>query len=118
MHKKQIYISIFVSTFFLLFIPFISVLGVTPAPYIAINEGAERTTKRRVTLTLSVPKNMNSGMKLAHSFDSLKTADWRPFQRRIEEWLLPSGDGEDKIVYIQFKDILGTESQAYSAVIH
>ncbi|NME70114.1 hypothetical protein [Flammeovirga aprica] len=39
-------------------------------------------------------------------------ADWRPFRKHLNSWLLPSGDGIKKI-YVKFKDDAGNETKVY-----
>jgi len=116
MQKNQVFLSILFALGFFLFGQF--VFAAKGAPYILINDGDERTTTRKVDLTLSVPKGMTAGMRMASTLEGLESANWLPFSRHVDDWLLPAGINKDKIVYVQYRNSAGKESQVYSAVIY
>jgi len=117
MKKLQIlFSSFFVLGVFLCMFAFSYVFAEEQSRYVSINDNDAYTTKRSVVLKFSRPKHMDGQMRIANSYSGLSDANWMSFRTRMN-WTLPSGEDEDKTVYVQFSNKAKTSLQVYSDFI-
>jgi len=91
-----------------------------PQGGVLINDGAELTTRRPVTLTFPVsggPTEMRLGSQIDEGTDEIG-GPWRPFQSKLG-WFIPVevSSGETWTVHVQFRDAAENESDVESASI-
>ncbi len=70
-------------------------------PYITINNDAQSTSNRRVSLQLEGPRRTDR-VRLAHSRQDLEDAEWMRFRDEWSSWWLPDESGTI-YVYAQFQ---------------
>ncbi|UZR93583.1 hypothetical protein [Chondrinema litorale] len=81
---------------------------------LAINEGKQHTNSTSVTIN-SYSEGAKE-MRLANSSHTLKNAEWKTYQEKVN-WELAKSEDNKRIVYMQFKDTYGNTSQVATAVI-
>ncbi|RLC72351.1 MAG: hypothetical protein DRI26_03145, partial [Chloroflexi bacterium] len=83
---------------------------------ISINNGAEWTTSKSVSLDLSASKTADQ-MKIWNDGEA-EPSEWESYQSSVENWTLSGGDGV-KTVHVKFRDSsTGEESEIYSDSIN
>ncbi|MGC5326889.1 Ig-like domain-containing protein [Brevibacillus sp. SYSU BS000544] len=75
-----------------------------PTVAVVINQEAEYTTNRDVTLAINVSGEIGN-KKMRFSHDSKSWSDWEPAQE-TKSWKLAEGDGL-KTVYLELRDVAG-----------
>jgi PKD repeat protein len=88
---------------------------VCPVGSVVINDGAELTTNRVVTLTLSATDDSGSVPEMRVRNAGEEWPEWQPYATTLE-WTLTEGNGL-KTVEAQFRDPDGNESEVVSDTI-
>jgi len=79
-----------------------------------INEGAQYTKLKQVAINSYSEDAIE--MRLANSIQTLKSAEWKPYQDKLT-WQLDKGNDNIKIIYVQYKDKFGNISKTVSQKI-
>ncbi len=93
----------------------------SPTGLISINNGSDTTNFLKVNLNLNANDNMSgmgSGAGMQFSNNSVTWSLWEPYSTTKENWDLSSLDGDStlgiKTIYVQYKDVVGNQSDSFS----